>query len=234
MHVTHEKGAESAQRTQKRLRLGFALFALKSKASLNGIDQQKIRQDLILDIPTSPSPSLHRPPGHEQPWRPVLILCLSRTSTKRRRRRLTSLVSATVLGGRLLALLPLMANTALSPTLDLKAQYEVKLEEGLDTFVVIDGLPVVPEESRQKLIKFLLRKLNTVGHTSEDAVFMPLNDKNMSEGYVKVEEHGVPVRVIDLLLLTDMHSSSSRPPNKLSPQSSSCTALPLTKSTPFS
>lgn len=66
---------------------------------------------------------------------------------------------------------------------DLKAQYEVKLEEGLDAFVVIDGLPVVPEESKQKLIKFLLKKLNTVGHTSEDAIFMPLNEKNMSEGY---------------------------------------------------
>ncbi|KAL4948286.1 eukaryotic translation initiation factor eIF2A-domain-containing protein [Aspergillus filifer] len=70
---------------------------------------------------------------------------------------------------------------------DLKAQYEVKLEEGLDTFVVIDGLPVVPEENRQKLIKFLLRKLNAVGHTSEDAVFMPVNDKNMSEGFAFVE-----------------------------------------------
>lgn len=67
---------------------------------------------------------------------------------------------------------------------DLKAQYDVKLEEGLDTFIVIDGLPVVPEESRQKLIKFLLRKLNAVGHTSEDAVFMPVNDKSKSEGYV--------------------------------------------------
>jgi translation initiation factor 3 subunit B len=68
---------------------------------------------------------------------------------------------------------------------DLKAQYEVKLEEGLDTFVVIDGLPVVPAESRQKLIKFLLRKLSAVGHTSEDAIFMPLSEKNMSEGYVR-------------------------------------------------
>lgn len=68
---------------------------------------------------------------------------------------------------------------------DLKAQYEVKLEEGLDTFVVIDGLPVVPGESRQKLIKFLLRKLSAVGHTSEDAIFMPLSEKNMSEGYVR-------------------------------------------------
>ncbi|GLI74515.1 translation initiation factor 3 subunit b [Penicillium ochrochloron] len=70
---------------------------------------------------------------------------------------------------------------------DLKEQYEVKLEEGLDTFVVIDGLPVVPEDSRQKLVKFLLRKLNTIGHTSEDAVFMPLNDKGMSEGFAFVE-----------------------------------------------
>lgn len=67
---------------------------------------------------------------------------------------------------------------------DLKAQYEVKLEESLDTFIVIDGLPIVPEDSRQKLVKFLLRKLNAVGHTSEDAVFMPMNDKKMSEGYV--------------------------------------------------
>ncbi|KAJ5749920.1 Eukaryotic translation initiation factor 3 subunit B [Penicillium manginii] len=65
---------------------------------------------------------------------------------------------------------------------DLKAQFEVKADEGLDTFVVIDGLPVVPEDSKQKLIKFLLRKLNTVGNTSEDAVFMPVSDKGMSEG----------------------------------------------------
>jgi translation initiation factor 3 subunit B len=57
------------------------------------------------------------------------------------------------------------------------------LEEGLDAFVVIDGLPVVPEESKGKLVKFLLRKLNTVGKTREDAIFMPLNDKKMSEGY---------------------------------------------------
>ena len=67
--------------------------------------------------------------------------------------------------------------------LDLTAQYEVRLEEGLDTFVVVDGLPIVPEESKAKLVKFLLRKLNAVGKTREDAVFMPLDDKNMSEGY---------------------------------------------------
>ena len=58
----------------------------------------------------------------------------------------------------------------------------MRLEQGLDAFVVIDGLPVVTEENKSKLIKFLLRKLNTVGKTKEDAIFMPLNEKGVSEG----------------------------------------------------
>lgn len=58
----------------------------------------------------------------------------------------------------------------------------MRLEQGLDAFVVVDGLPVVPEDSKQKLVKFLMRKLNTVGKTKEDAIFMPINEKNMSEG----------------------------------------------------
>jgi translation initiation factor 3 subunit B len=52
----------------------------------------------------------------------------------------------------------------------------------LDTFVVIDGLPIVPEETRTKLVKFLLKKLNTVGRTSEEAVFMPVNENHKTEG----------------------------------------------------
>lgn len=78
---------------------------------------------------------------------------------------------------------------SLTIPVDLKEQYEVKLEEGLDTFVVIDGLPVVPKDSRQKLVKFLLRKLTSVGQTSEDAVFMPLSDKEMTEGCVMDVEY---------------------------------------------
>ena len=52
--------------------------------------------------------------------------------------------------------------------------------------MVIDGLPIVPEENKPRLVKFLLRKLNTVGKTREDAIFMPLNDKKMSEGYAMI------------------------------------------------
>ncbi|MCJ1243835.1 Translation initiation factor 3 subunit b [Trapelia coarctata] len=70
---------------------------------------------------------------------------------------------------------------------DLREQHEVRLEQGLDAFVVVDGLPIVPEDSKQKLVKFLMKKLNTVGKTREDAIFMPLNEKNMSEGYAFVE-----------------------------------------------
>ena len=106
----------------------------------------------------------------------------------------------------------------------------MKLEEGLDTFVVIDGLPVVPEESRQKLIKFLLRKLNTVGHTAEDAVFMPINDKNMSEGYVLGKSSGKAVETLTLGFPVS-RSSNTRPPNRPSPRSSSCTVSPSIRST---
>lgn len=66
--------------------------------------------------------------------------------------------------------------------IDLREQYEVRLEEGLDAFVVIDGLPIVAQDSKQKLVKFLLRKLNTVGKTKEESIFMPINDHKMSEG----------------------------------------------------
>lgn len=55
-------------------------------------------------------------------------------------------------------------------------------QEGLDTFVVLDGLPIVAEDTREKLVKYLLKKLKTVGHTDSDAVFMPLNENSTSEG----------------------------------------------------
>lgn len=68
---------------------------------------------------------------------------------------------------------------------DLEDQYQVRLDEGLDTFVVVDGLPKVPDENKPKLIKFILRKLNSVGKVKDDGVFMPLNEETgQTEGYV--------------------------------------------------
>ena len=49
--------------------------------------------------------------------------------------------------------------------------------------MVADGLPVVPEESKPKLVKYLVKLLNKVGKVKEDGFFMPVNDKGMTEGY---------------------------------------------------
>jgi translation initiation factor 3 subunit B len=63
---------------------------------------------------------------------------------------------------------------------DLREKYEVQLEQGYDTFVVIDNLPAVNEEQKPKLIKVLLKRLNTVGRTREDLIYMPMGDDGKS------------------------------------------------------
>lgn len=72
---------------------------------------------------------------------------------------------------------------------DIEEQYQVRLDEGLDAFIVVDGLPKVPEESKGKLVKFILRKLNTAGKVKEDGVYMPLNEETgQTEGCVHIWE----------------------------------------------
>jgi len=111
---------------------------------------------------------------------------------------------------------------------DLRERFEVQLEQGLDAFVVIDGLPEVTEETKPKLIKFLLRKLNAVGKVREDSVHMPLGEDGKSERY----EHTRPTPTAVLIPL-DMPSSSIPPQLKLSPHANNWTVCPLTKSTLF-
>lgn len=61
------------------------------------------------------------------------------------------------------------------------------MEEGLDTFVVLDGLPKVGEDAKSKLVKFILKKLKPAGETSEDAFHMPMGDNGLSDGFAFVE-----------------------------------------------
>ena len=63
---------------------------------------------------------------------------------------------------------------------DLREKYEVQIEQGFDTFVVIDGLPKVTEEQKPKLVKFLLKKLTQVGKTKEDQIYMPMGEDGSS------------------------------------------------------
>jgi translation initiation factor 3 subunit B len=67
---------------------------------------------------------------------------------------------------------------------DIEEQFQVRLDEGLDAFVVIDGLPVVPEDNKAKLVKFVLRQLNKVGRVKDEGVHMPVGDNGKTEGYI--------------------------------------------------
>jgi translation initiation factor 3 subunit B len=64
---------------------------------------------------------------------------------------------------------------------DLREKYEVQLEQGYDTFVVIDGLPEVTEDQKPKLVKFLLKKLSAAGKTREDLIYMPMGEDGKSQ-----------------------------------------------------
>ncbi|CCU74826.1 unnamed protein product [Blumeria hordei] len=70
---------------------------------------------------------------------------------------------------------------------DLKERFEVQLEQGLDAFVVVDGLPEVTAETKPKLIKFLKRKLDVIGKIKEESIYMPLGDDGKSEKFAFVE-----------------------------------------------
>jgi hypothetical protein len=117
---------------------------------------------------------------------------------------------------------------------DIEEEFQVRLDEGLDAFVVIDGLPVVPEDSKGKLVKFVLRKLNSVGKVKEDGVHMPVGDDGKTEGYVlRTREHERSCGYAHHADCgtTDMPlSSTARLPRPLQPSSSS-TEPPSTKST---
>lgn len=66
---------------------------------------------------------------------------------------------------------------------DLREEHEVRLEQGLDAFVVVDGLPVVPEASKAKLVSFIIKKLNASGKVKEDGFYMPVSAEGKTEGY---------------------------------------------------
>ncbi|KAB5522155.1 eukaryotic translation initiation factor 3 subunit B [Coniochaeta sp. 2T2.1] len=94
---------------------------------------------------------------------------------------------------------------------DLKAKYEVQLESGLDTFVVVDGLPTVDEAQKPKLVKFLLKKMNTVGKTREDQIYMPMGEDGKSMNFAFVEystktEAAAAVRQLDMVPLDKKHT----------------------------
>ncbi|PKS06264.1 hypothetical protein jhhlp_007011 [Lomentospora prolificans] len=94
---------------------------------------------------------------------------------------------------------------------DLREKYEVQLEHGYDTFVVVDGLPEVTEDQKSRLVKFLMKKFNTVGSTREDSIYMPMGDNGKSLRFAFVEfssasEAAAAVRQLDMAPLDKKHT----------------------------
>ncbi len=50
--------------------------------------------------------------------------------------------------------------------------------------MIVDGLPVVPEANKPKLVSFLTKKLNASGKVKEDGFYMPVNAEGKTEGYL--------------------------------------------------
>ncbi|PSR92281.1 eukaryotic translation initiation factor 3 [Coniella lustricola] len=94
---------------------------------------------------------------------------------------------------------------------DLREKYEVALDQGYDHFVVVDGLPEVTEDQKPKLVKFLQKKLNSVGKTREDQIYMPMGDNGKSLRFAFVEyssaaEASAAVRQLDMVPLDKKHT----------------------------
>ncbi|KAI0475375.1 eukaryotic translation initiation factor 3 subunit B [Xylariaceae sp. FL0804] len=94
---------------------------------------------------------------------------------------------------------------------DLQEKFEVQLDEGYDTFVVIDGLPKVNEDTKPRLIKFLLKKLASVGRTKEELVYMPMGEDGDSLRFAFVEfsspaEAAAAARQLDMVPLDKKHT----------------------------
>ncbi|ANB11070.1 Prt1p [Sugiyamaella lignohabitans] len=72
---------------------------------------------------------------------------------------------------------------------DLEAKYATNPDDGLETFVVVDGAPIVPAAKVEVLTKVLLKLFRSVGNIkAEDGFFMPMDEATgKSKGYVFIE-----------------------------------------------
>ncbi|SPN96571.1 probable Eukaryotic translation initiation factor 3 subunit B [Cephalotrichum gorgonifer] len=94
---------------------------------------------------------------------------------------------------------------------DLREKFRVQLEQGLDTFVVVDGLPEITEEQKPKLVKFLMKKFNTVGTVREESIFMPMGENEKSLRFAFVEfstpsEAAAACKALDYVPLDKKHT----------------------------
>lgn len=69
---------------------------------------------------------------------------------------------------------------------DLERKYAVSLDQGIETFVVVDGAPKAPEAKAPVLIKVLKKLFGSVGTIKEDGFHMPI-ENGKTKGFVFIE-----------------------------------------------
>lgn len=70
---------------------------------------------------------------------------------------------------------------------DLEAKYYIPFEQNFGTLIIVDGIPQVPQEKREALLKILSKQFSTVGRIKEDSIFMPMEERDgtfFSKGYL--------------------------------------------------
>lgn len=71
---------------------------------------------------------------------------------------------------------------------DIEAKYQVPYEDGYDTLIVVDNLPIVEEAKEEKLLIVIKKIFKSVGYVKEGGIWMPtgLNEEGqrINKGYV--------------------------------------------------
>uniref|UniRef100_A0A383V8L2 Eukaryotic translation initiation factor 3 subunit B n=2 Tax=Tetradesmus obliquus TaxID=3088 RepID=A0A383V8L2_TETOB len=70
---------------------------------------------------------------------------------------------------------------------DEEEEEELETETGFGSVIVVDCLPVVPEDKHEKLANVLKKIYSQIGNVREGGIFMPKDANNMSKGFAFVE-----------------------------------------------
>lgn len=60
---------------------------------------------------------------------------------------------------------------------------EIKMETGFSKIIIVDNIPIIPQEKFEKLKNLLLKIFNTIGTVKQ--IYMPKDEKNITKGYHK-------------------------------------------------
>src|SRR6266536_2375273 len=57
---------------------------------------------------------------------------------------------------------------------DIEAKYQVPFEEGFDTIIVVDNVPIVDESKVEKLLTVIKKIFKNAGEIKENGIHMPM------------------------------------------------------------